>query len=286
MFNIKKYGIVVDSTTVISDEIKNKYNIKIASLNVIIDKESYKEVDLTIEKMEKNIKEKEMKTSQPSPDEYFNCFQELLNEGYEYILCIPMSSGLSGSYQSAILARDLIENNKNIYIYDVKICSFAIENLLDGILPLIDNNVEIDVISKEIAELSKNSNVSFTITELMHLFRGGRLNIIKAALGVLFRVKPVIEMTEEGKLEMTNKLRTYSLVKNFFMNKINYFCSNFKNVFLKIVSLNQDSILNDLLDAIKNKYNNLKITITHTISPVFIVHLGTNGIGISICASN
>lgn len=282
---MKKYGIVIDSTTVISKEIINKYNIKIASLNITKDKESIKEVDMTFEETGDLIKKHNLKTSQPAPQEFFNCFEELIKEGYENILCFPLSEGISGSYNSALIAKDMIPNNESIHIYNSKICSFAVENLLLIILDKIENGVEFEKLNNSIIELYTNSNISFTVTDLMHLFRGGRLSKLQAALGTILRIKPIVQMID-GKLSLTNKVRTTKSILDFFNNKISEFCNNFKNVYLRIVSLNSDDILNELVESIKDKYNNLKYSITNLISPVFVVHLGTNGIGISICCEN
>ena len=106
--------IMADSTCDLSEEIINKYNIGIAPLNIIINGTTYKDrIDITPGEFYKMLPELETlpTTSMPSPEEYLKIIDSAIKEGYTEILCICMSSGTSGSYQSAVLAQQLFYEN-------------------------------------------------------------------------------------------------------------------------------------------------------------------------------
>ena len=118
--------IMADSTCDLSDEIIKKYNIDIAPLNIIINGTTYRDrIDITPDEFYEMLPSlKELPTtSMPSPEEYLKIIDKAIVDGYTEILCINMSSGTSGSYQSAVLAKELFfENNPDsqikIYIVD------------------------------------------------------------------------------------------------------------------------------------------------------------------------
>lgn len=277
-----KIGIVVDSTTVLSTEIIEKYNIKKVSLNVLVGSIEYREIDLSLEQMLDFMDSgKTFKTSQPAPNLFIEAFDELIKEGYNDILVFPLSKNLSGTYQTANLAKNMV-NGVNIRVYDTKICSYALENLIYAILPLIDENKTLDIIDEKINTLLSNNEEIFFISDLYNLFRGGRLSRLSLALGTLLRIKPII-MVQEGKLELVKKVRTHNAVMDFFLEKLEKF-KNFKEIYVRIVYLQNEDIVKTLIEKIKNLLK-CKITITTVIGPVFHAHLGNNGYGVAILAS-
>ena len=118
--------IMADSTCDLSKKIVEKYNIGVAPLNIIISGTTYRDkIDIETDEFFKILPtlEELPTTSMPSPEEYLKIINKAIEDGYKEILCICMSSGTSGSYQSAVLAKDyFFENNPNstvkIYVVD------------------------------------------------------------------------------------------------------------------------------------------------------------------------
>ena len=108
---MRKIGILTDSVSYLSDELLKRVDIRVCYLNVIIDGTSYKEIiEIDNETLFKKIKEgKKVTTTQPSPEEFFQVYNEFKNEGYTDVISILMSSKASGTYQSAVLASQMVE---------------------------------------------------------------------------------------------------------------------------------------------------------------------------------
>ena len=105
-----KIKLMADSTCDLSQEILKRYNISLAPLVISIDGKEYKDrIDISNDEFYKNLMtfKSYPTTSMPSPESYIACIQDAIEEGYEKMLCICMSSGTSGSYQGAILAKEL-----------------------------------------------------------------------------------------------------------------------------------------------------------------------------------
>lgn len=102
--------IMADSTCDLSQDIIKKYNIGIAPLNIIINDISYKDkIDISSDDFFSMLPSLDTipTTSMPSPEEYLKIINKAIQKGYKSFLCICMSSGTSGSYQSALIAKDL-----------------------------------------------------------------------------------------------------------------------------------------------------------------------------------
>lgn len=117
--------IMADSTCDLSDEILHQYDISIASLTVTMDGKTYRDrIDITADEFYSKMEtlEDHPTTGMPSPASFVDIMKEAVDKGYSEILCICMSSGTSGSYQSAVLAKDYFYNefpNSQIKIHVV-----------------------------------------------------------------------------------------------------------------------------------------------------------------------
>lgn len=283
---MKKIGLVIDSTTILDQEIIKKYNIKVVSLNVLIEGVTKKEADTNDQEIIDRLSDvANLKSASPSPQDFIAAYEELFEDGYEDIIVVPLSKELSTTYQCANIAKQSIDQEDHVYIIDTNICNFGNANLIETILPLFDTVEDVKELVKEFETRSKNSNVQFTILELKHLVRGGRLSKLSGTFGTLFRIKPIVEMID-GSLKLQHKVRTFPAVFDIFLKKIEEFSNAFKNVFLKVVYLGNEGIANSFINQVKEKCPNVVISTIKKINPVFLIHLGNNGIGIALTAYN
>lgn len=123
--------IVADSTCNLSQEFINRYDISLAPLTINIEGQSYRDkVDIQADEFYGIIEslDQEPTTAMPSPAEYISIFKKAAKDGYTKILCICMSSGTSGAYQSAVLAKNYffkenLNSNIKIHVVDSKCMS-------------------------------------------------------------------------------------------------------------------------------------------------------------------
>ncbi|MFA7076292.1 MAG: DegV family protein [Candidatus Izemoplasmatales bacterium] len=280
-----KIGLLIDSTTNTREELSKYSFIKTAYLKVVVDQEEYLESELTREDMDKYLSGSyKLLTSQPSPQNFIDLYNEFISEGYTHILVVLISEKLSGTYQSALVAKTMLENESiDISIHSPKTASFGIAN---GIQILADK-IELGSNFKQIQDLYykvfQEPLVTFTLGDLMHLFKGGRLNRVQVLFGTVLRIKPIIEMLN-GKLELVKKTRTNNACFEFFVDKIKYYTNKYDSVYLDIIDLNNEEWAQKLEDYVKINHPKVVIHRTNYVSPVFFVHLGNKGFGIAIAA--
>ncbi len=213
-----KIAIVTDSNSGITQAQAPELGIHVLPMPFMIDGKTYfEDIDLTQEQFYEMLSTgAEISTSQPSPEAVMKLWDKLLTE-YDEIVHIPMSSGLSGSCQSAaMLAQDYdgkvqVVNNQRISVTQRRSAQDARE--------LADKGMSAVQI-KEILERDKfNSSIYIMLDTLYYLKKGGRITPAAAAIGTLLKLKPVLQIQGE-KLDAFAKARTTSQGKSIMINAI------------------------------------------------------------------
>lgn len=279
---MEKIGLLIDTTSLTREDILSYPFIKVAKLNVLIDGKTYTEPELSYDDMMKYLGEgKKMLTSQPSPGEFLKLFEEYYKEGYTDVLVITLSEKISGTYQSAAIAKSMNEYPLNISVKSPKVASFGVALGISILAKEIEKRISFAELESKYDEIYANAHVMFTLSNLMHLFRGGRLNRVLALIGTVLRIKPVVEMVE-GKLQLTRKERTNNQCFDLFMSKIDEYVNLYPSVYLDIVQLNRIEWADKIRNEVESKYPNVSINMSNAVSPVFLVHLGDQGFGIAL----
>ena len=177
----------------------------------------YEDIDLSQEEFYRMLENGgDISTSQPSPEAVMNLWDEILRD-YDEIVHIPMSSGLSGSCQSAMMlaeeydGRVQVVNNQRISVTQRQSC-------LDAKL-LIERGMNAREI-KDFLEADKfNSSIYIMLDTLYYLKKGGRITPAAAAIGTMLRLKPVLQIQGE-KLDAFAKARTTTQGKSIMINAI------------------------------------------------------------------
>lgn len=279
---MEKIGLLIDSTTLTRPDILTKPYIKYVDLHVMIDGKDYLESELSTAMIVKKIHEtKKLSTSQPAPGVFLEKLQEFHQEGYTHVLIVTLSAAISGTYQSALIAKSLVDFPLEIVVKSPEVASFGVGLGIPMLGEMIEAKKPFVKILSRYEELYKDAAVMFTLADLMHLFRGGRLNIVSALLGSILRIKPIVEMIN-GKLVLVKKERTNLACMNFFMEKLRRYEETYEHVYVDVIHLNKQEWADKLIEEIKTKYPKTKIHMTDYVSPVFFVHLGDQGFGIAI----
>ena len=215
---MSKIAIVTDSNSGITQAQAKEMGVSVLPMPFMIDEETYYE-DITLsqpEFYEKLMAGSAVVTSQPTPESVMNLWDELLKENDE-IVHIPMSSGLSGSCQSAVmLAEDYdgkvhVVNNQRISVTQRQSVLDALELIKQG-----KNAAEI----KDFLEKDKfNSSIYIMLDTQKKKKKGGRITPAAAALGTILKLKPVLQI-QGDKLDAFAKARTVSQGKTIMINAI------------------------------------------------------------------
>lgn len=150
-------------------------------------------------------------TSQVNVSSFLEMFRQALKE-YDNVLYIGLSSALSGTYQSALLAKTTLEDEDpaavgRITLVDTKGASLGIGLLVLAACRMRDEGASLEETAAQIETLTSHINHWFTVDDLVYLKRGGRISGIKAAVGQLLNIKPILSVNQEGKLVPTGKAK-------------------------------------------------------------------------------
>lgn len=215
MLNI---AIVTDSNSGITQAAGKEYGIHVLPMPFMIDGETfYEDISLTQEEFYEKLKSgAEISTSQPSPEAVMNLWDELLKD-YDEIVHIPMSSGLSGSCQSALMLAEDYEGRVQV-VNNQRISVTQRQSCLDAKL-LVAKGMNAKEIKDFLEEDKFNSSIYIMLDTLYYLKKGGRITPAAAAIGTMLRLKPVLQIQGE-KLDAFAKARTTTQGKTIMINAI------------------------------------------------------------------
>ncbi len=155
------------------------------------------------------------KTSQPSPQDFLDIFEDAKEKGDE-LICILLSSALSGTCQSANLAKNMVDY-EGIYIIDSLAATVMIKFMADYAEKLIKQGLPAKEIIQHVENMKGKIKVAAGVDTLEYLCKGGRLNKTSAAIGELANLKPIITVTEEGKVAVIGKCLGKNKALNFII---------------------------------------------------------------------
>lgn len=272
---MSKIKIVTDSTAYITKEYAERENITIVPLNYVFGEETGKdpfpgEFDEFYNKLE-NTK-LFPSTSQPAVGEFLDAFNKAFSKGYDEIIAILLSSKLSGTFNSAMLAKDMLEYKK-ITIIDSLTTVSNMKFLVEDAVEMVKQGKTSDDIEIYLNTKKTNINIYLTTDTLEYLRRGGRLSTVQATLGNLLNIKPIIEL-KDGELKLLEKLRGRNKVISAIIDRIP---SNVNKIGICHVLNKEDA--EKIKDLLKEKFPNA-IIIIDELGPVIGSHLGPKGIGV------
>lgn len=167
-------------------------------------------------------------TSQVNTNAFYEAFKDILDGGDD-VFYMSLSSGLSGTFQGSVLARNMLLDEdpsleNRITLLDTKAVSLGYGLLVLEACRKRDEGLDVNALNKHLEGLLMNVNHWFTVEDLVYLKRGGRVSAMKATMGTLLNIKPVLRVDPEGKLVSHGKAkgRKKSLQHLFDKFKENY----------------------------------------------------------------
>ena len=215
---MQKVRIVTDSNSGITQSEAKALGIDVIPMPFDINGETFfEDITLTQEEFYKKLEEgADISTSQPSIETVTNLWNKLLEE-YDAIVHIPMSSGLSGSCQTAMaMAADY---DGKVQVVDNQRISVTMKRSVMEALELVRQGKTASEVKKILEDTKFDSSIYITLDTLKYLKKGGRITPAAAALGTLLRIKPVLQIQGE-KLDAFAKARTTKQAKNIMTDAV------------------------------------------------------------------
>lgn len=284
---MSKIAIVTDSNSGITQAEAPDLGIFVLPMPFMIDEETFfEDIDLTQEQFyEKLSTGAGISTSQPSPESVMKLWDEILKE-YDEIVHIPMSSGLSGSCQSAMMLAEEYDGRVQV-VNNQRISVTQRQSALDAVL-LAQKGMSAAKIKDFLEKDKFNSSIYIMLDTLHYLKKGGRITPAAAAIGTLLKIKPVLQI-QGDKLDAFAKARTTAQGKSIMINAIksdieNRFGGMQKpdSIWLEIAHTQNEEAAMALRDEVLQIYPGANIVI-NPLSLSVACHIGPGALALACC---
>ena len=204
---MEKIKIITDSTADLSKELYEKYDIEVLPLLINFGEESYLDgVEINPQKVFERIEKEDVlpTTAQVIPNRFIEAYKKYLNEGYK-IISIHMSSVMSGTYQSAYIAKEALETDE-IIVIDSQNVTAALGMLVLKAAKLREKGYDIARMEKELNNVKEKIKISIYFDSLEYLVRGGRISKTAGIVGGMLGIKLILEI-KDGLMSVKDKIR-------------------------------------------------------------------------------
>ena len=280
--NKQKIAILVDSCVDVPKNLIEKYNMYVAPLKIIYkDKEYSDGVDITAEEVYAGLTTEIPTTSLPPGEKIQKLFDQIKSDGYEKVLAVSISSGISGTYNAI---RVIGEQQKDLEVYAVDTKNIGIGSGFNAIqaAEYIQEGMDWNTLTKTITENIFNSKVFFVVSTLEYLQKGGRIGLVASMFANTLNLKPIISCNEDGIYYTVAKIvgRKRSVKKALELALA--FIGEHSNYNLGIVHGAAEEEANQIKKYLITQLPNAKVFVEGQISPVLGVHTGPGTIGIVV----
>ena len=280
---MRKIAIVTDSNSGITQDEGRKLGIAVLPMPFYINDVMYLEgITLSQEDFYERLKNDEsISTSQPSPAEVCGLWDNLLEE-YDEIVHIPMSSGLSGSCQTAIMLADDYDGKVQV-VNNQRISVTQKQSVLDA-LALVGQGWSAKQIKEKLEEEKLESSIYIMLDTLKYLKKGGRITPAVAALGTALRLKPVLQIQGERldafTVAKTSK-RGISKMLDAMQDDIEKRFGGIENVHMEVAHTCNEEAAAQFCDLIRERFGDVGEIMTDPLSLSVSCHIGPKALAIA-----
>lgn len=274
--NYMSLAIVTDSTAYLSDEFVSRHDITVLPLTITFSDGSYRDnIDITIDEFyAKMAALDEIPTSsQPAPGLVTEAFEGLA-ETHDEILVVTLSKGISGTFQtfSMIASEVAEEKNVRIEVYNSDISLIGQGLFVQEAVKLREQGLGLMDILPKLDALKLTADAYFSVEDLGHLAKGGRISASAAGIGNLLQVKPILHF-EQGKIEVFEKVRTHKKTVKRMLDLFEQAYQANPHLRVAIVGEDDTSQVQSLVTYMTENHPDIDMQRT-PVGPVIGTHLG------------
>ncbi|MBN8210703.1 DegV family protein [Bacillus sp. NTK071] len=277
---MKTVAIVTDSTAYLPDDMLSEYDISMIPLNVVFGNESFlEEKEIGVDDFFEKIRsENELpKTSQPSIGSFIETYEKLA-ETHEEIIMITLSSGISGTFQSAFSAGGMVEG-VDVHVFDSEISCMVQGFYVLEAARMAQEGYSSGRILERLNEMKhQGMHAYFLVSDLSNLHRGGRLNAAQLVVGNLLQIKPVLTF-EDKQIVPYEKIRTRKKALNKILSLFDESAKDGAPIKATVIYANNKEEALLLKSELEAKYSNVEIILSY-FGPVIATHLGEGSLGL------
>lgn len=278
----EKVGVIVCGNSGV-DYITLDYPVDVFRSLLLIDKKEYEDfVDIKAEDFYDIVVKNpniDLSTSQTSTGKMVEVYEKYKEEGFTDIIVVTIAAKLSGTYQNAVLASDLVDGI-NVHVVDSKSVSEGEVHLVRNAIKMIREGVPSVEIAKRLNVLRDNITIYVLVDTLKYLVKNGRLSAVSGMIGTLLKIKPLLKIQPDGSLTAHEKIRATSKARARLLEIISgEIVDRDVTVFIAYTNNKEDAekFKADLLTTNPN----LEVNIV-PLTPVVGAHAGPGTLGIGI----
>jgi DegV family protein with EDD domain len=269
--------IITDSACDLPKERLEELQVQVLPLYVTQGENIYRDgIDIQPEEIYENMKKGVVyKTSQIPYQDYYDCFKTYAEAGQDALL-LSFSSGLSGTYQTACLARkEIIEEypDVDIRVVDTKAVTGGLGMVVDVVAEQAQKGMSMDDLIQLTNHCHEHIHHIFTVTNLEYVCRGGRLSRPSAFIGNALKIHPFMIVNSEGKLEITDKCRGEKRLVKKFVQYIADHSYDIAHQPIYFVDAYQDRLVQAIQNQLTEQYGNTNFS-RKILAPVIGTHIG------------
>ncbi len=280
--NKEKIAILVDSCVDVPAKLIEKYGMYVAPLKIIYKDREYSDgVDITADEVYAGLTTEIPTTSLPEGEKIQELFDQIKADGYEKVLAVSISGGISGTYNAI---RVIGEQQEDLEVFALDTRNIGIGSGFNAIqaAEYIEGGMDFPTLVKTSVDNVFNSKAFFVVSTLEYLQKGGRIGLVASVLASGLNLKPIISCNEDGVYYTVAKVlgRKRSIKKTLEL-AVN-FIGDHKDYNLGIVHGAAEEEANEIKKSLIEKLPNSKVFVEGQISPVLGVHTGPGTIGIVV----
>ena len=278
-----KIAVITDSNSGITQKQAEQYGVVVVPMQFLIAGETYfEDVTLTHDAFFARLQEDvDISTSQPSPETVMEIWDKAL-ETSEEVVYIPMSSGLSGSCQTAIMLADDYDGKVQV-VNNQRISVTQKQSVLDA-LALVGQGWSAKQIKEKLEEEKLESSIYIMLDTLKYLKKGGRITPAVAALGTALRLKPVLQIQGERldafTVAKTSK-RGISKMLDAMQDDIEKRFGGIENVHMEVAHTCNEEAAAQFCDLIRERFGDVGEIMTDPLSLSVSCHIGPKALAIA-----
>jgi DegV family protein with EDD domain len=278
----EKIAILVDSCSDVPKGLRDRYNMYVAPLTIIYKDAEYRDgVDIQPEEVFARFSEEIPSTSLPNPLEVASIFKRIKADGYDKVVAVVISSGLSGTFQMISNFGPSPEGLEACYIDTRNIgigsgfTAIRAGELIEQGLPFAD-------VCRGVEQAARDTRLFFCVSTLEYLVKGGRIGRVSGMLGTMLDLKPVISCDQDGIYYTVAKARGRKKSLRLAVEKAVEFAAGATQYNITVMHGAAKGEADEVLTSLREQLPECGIAIEGQITPALVVHTGPGLIGIGV----
>ncbi|MEQ7039326.1 DegV family protein [Enterococcus hirae] len=277
-----KVAILVDSGTDVPQELIEKYQMYVIPLKIIYKDRVYTDkVDITPEEIYQRLPQEIPGTSLPDGETITKIFEQIKQDGYEKILAVTISSGLSGTYN---IVRLIAQQQEELeaYVLDTKNIGIGAGFSAIQAAKWLEEGMEWSLLIERLNELVKQTKVFFNVATLEYLQKGGRIGLVASILGTALKLNPIISCNDEGIYYTVGKARGRKKSLDRTVSYVKERVGTAKVFNLAVAHGDAKEEATEMMARLKEEFPQARQIYFGQISPALVVHTGPGLLGVGV----